>query len=252
MFREMTNFGFQVAQVASMLEIDVSVARDALEKVGWDVDGAPKSASQRSTVIVLRVFLAPAKAYGACLAPRQAAQAGARFTLPGSSFEPNGGAPRCAMHRRGVFLSRVFCSSGEAPWARQDYARCVWDGGVGPRMGLGREREKDGTTGRGSSLRILPPVGRPQFAPPIWGGRELRLPPHALGAGSGLEGSCPKSQGAAPKLRDSLGAALGVPCRTTSQRAVPDKTIEAKKDLTGLFCEPPRLLRNPINRAISH
>ena len=35
----------QVAQVASMLEIDVSVARDALEKVGWDVDGAPKSAN---------------------------------------------------------------------------------------------------------------------------------------------------------------------------------------------------------------
>ena len=175
-----------------------------------------------------------------------------RSTAHWSSFEPNGGAPRCAMHRQGVFLSRVFCSSGEAPWARQDYARCEWDGGVGPRMGLGREREKDGTTGRGSSLRILPPVGQPQFAPPIWGGRELRLPPHALGAGSGLEGSCPKSQGAAPKLRDSLGAALGVPCRTTSQRAVPEKTIEAKKDLTGLFCEPPRLLRNPINRAISH
>ena len=134
--------------------------------------------------------------------------------------------------------------------ARLCQVRVGW--GVGPRMGLGREREKDGTTGRGSSLRILPPVGQPQFAPPIWGGRELRLPPHALGAGSGLEGSCPKSQGAAPKLRDSLGAALGVPCRTTSQRAVPEKTIEAKKDLTGLFCEPPRLLRNPINRAISH
>ena len=143
------------------------------------------------------------------------------------------------MHRRGVFLSRVFCSSGEAPWARQDYARCVWDGGVGPRMGLGREREKDGTTGRGSSLRILPPVGRPQFAPPIWGGRELRLPPHALGAGSGLEGSCPKSQGAAPKLRDSLGAALGVPCRTTSQRAVPDKKMRQKKTLQVYFVSPP-------------
>ena len=58
---------------------------------------------KRSTVIVLRVFLAPAEAYGASLAPRRAAQAGARLTLPGSSFEPNGGAPRCAMHRRGVF-----------------------------------------------------------------------------------------------------------------------------------------------------
>ena len=169
MFREMTNFGFQVAQVASMLEIDVSVARDALEKVGWDVDGAPKSASKRSTVIVLRVFLAPAKAYGACLAPRQAAQAGARFTLPGSSFEPNGGAPRCAMHRRGVFLSRVFCSSGEAPWARQDYARCVWDGGGGAQDGLRKGKREGWNHWSGVLLEDPPASGSAAVRPPYMG-----------------------------------------------------------------------------------
>ena len=51
---------------------------------------------KRSSV-VLRVFLAPAEAYGACFAPRRAAQGGARLTLPGSWSEPNGGAPgaRC-------------------------------------------------------------------------------------------------------------------------------------------------------------
>ena len=70
-------------------------------------------------------------------------------------------------------------------------------------MGLGCERE-GGATGQGSSVRILLPAGRPQFAPPIWGGRELRLPPHALGVGSGLEGSCPISQAVVTQARVCL------------------------------------------------
>ena len=73
---------------------------------------------------------------------------------------------------------------------------------------------------QGSSVRILLPASRPQFAPPIWERRELRSQLHALGAGSVLlevlfQIPCglPSSYGC------SLRAALGVPCRTTTQRA---------------------------------
>ena len=104
----------------------------------------------------------------------------------------------------------------------------------------------EGATGQGSSVRILLPAGRPQFAPPIWESRELRSPPHALGAGSGR--ACPKSQGVASKLGVSLNATPGVLCQTTPRRAAPKKG--RKKAPWGLFCELTQLLGNQLNRAI--
>ena len=66
----------------------------------------------------------------------------------------------------------------------------------GARGGLRMLREKDGATCR-ALLGLRQGVGR--SSPPYMGGRELRLPQDALGAGSGLEGSCPISQAGCPQ-----------------------------------------------------